>query len=182
MATGRPIEYNPKIIDKANEYLEFCIDEQYDWTKTNGDKSVSYEHRIIVRLPSIEGLARYLGVARSTVYKWKEEYPEFSDILEEILSEQADRLISNGLSGDYNPTISKLILTKHGYSDKQEITGADGKDLMPTPILASFNVQAHDGDEENLEAQAENTRDTGRDISQQDNLDTPIIDQLSTER
>ena len=179
----RPVEYNSSILDKANEYLETCIDERYDWTKSDGAQSTSYEHRILVRLPSIEGLARYLSVARSTVYKWKEEYPEFSDILEEILAEQAERLISNGLSGDYNPTISKLILTKHGYSDKQEITGADGKDLMPTPILAPLNaLQFNDGDDENISPQETNQGDSGRDISQQDNLDSADSDTSRTER
>ena len=40
-------------------------------------------------------------------------------------------LVEGGVSGSYNPMISKLILTKHGYADKQEVTGADGKDLIP---------------------------------------------------
>ena len=75
-------------------------------------------------LPSIEGLARYLEVSRDTLYEWEKQYPEFSDILEAVRAEQADRLINNGLSGDYNPTITKLMLSKHGYSDKTDITTA----------------------------------------------------------
>lgn len=149
MSAGRPTEYNEKVLEKAREYLALCVDEQYDWTKTVG-ASTSYEYKIKVKLPSIEGLAKYLGIARSTVYEWKEIYSDFSDILEEILAEQAERLINNGLSGNYNPTISKLILTKHGYSDKQEtdIT-SDGK---PLPILTAMNVHSHNSDSQDSEA------------------------------
>jgi hypothetical protein len=164
MPAGRPTDYSQEILEKAQEYLVSCIDEEYDWTKTEGDKSTSYEHRIRVKLPSIEGLAKYLGVARSTVYLWEKDYPEFSDILEEILSEQAQRLINNGLSGDYNPTISKLILTKHGYSDKSETDITSGG--KPIPILASMNVSTHNGDQENSQPHEENTSSSGGDISQ----------------
>jgi hypothetical protein len=138
MHTGRPTDYSTKILEKAQEYLNLCVDEEFNWIKSTGDKSTSYEHRIKVNLPSIEGLARYLGVARSTVYEWQKLYDDFSDILEEILAEQAQRLINNGLSGDYNPTISKLILTKHGYSDKSETDVTSGG--KPISILGDPNA------------------------------------------
>ena len=85
-----------------------------------------YKTKLNVKLPSIEGLARYLGVSRDTLYEWAKEHEEFSDILEIVRAEQADRLINNGLAGDYNPTIAKLLLHKHGYSDKTELTGDGG--------------------------------------------------------
>ena len=184
MATaGRPTEYTTEILEKAQEYLDSCVDEEYDWTKTDGDKSTSYEHRIRVNLPSIEGLARYLNIARSTLYLWEKEHQEFSDILGDIKAEQAQRLIKNGLSGDYNSTISKLILTKHGYSDKQEITGANGKDLIPQPILGNLNVlPTDDGDSQDSEALETDTGDSGRNISQQDNLDSPIAGSSRSDR
>ena len=48
--------------------------------------------------------------------------------MESLGAEQEDRLINNGLSGDYTSPISKLLLSKHGYSEKveQEITNPDG--------------------------------------------------------
>jgi len=33
---------------------------------------------------------------------------------------QERKLICNGLMGDFNPAITKMMLTKHGYSDKME--------------------------------------------------------------
>lgn len=81
-----------------------------------------------VNLPTIEGLARFLRVNRDTLYTWAAKHTDSSDILDDLRAEQADKLISNGLSGDYNSTITKLMLTKHGFSDKQDVT-SDGKTI-----------------------------------------------------
>ncbi len=72
-------------------------------------------------IPSVAGLACYTGKRRSTIYDYASKNEEFSDILEGILSLQENRLINGPLASLLNPTIAKLILTKHGYSDKQEI-------------------------------------------------------------
>jgi len=58
-------------------------------------------------------------------------YQEFSDILKELDADQEIKLLNSGLTGDFNSTITKLILTKHGYSDKtqQELSGPNGGDL-----------------------------------------------------
>ena len=77
-------------------------------------------------IPSVVGLARYLDVSRSTLYLWGDDHDEFSDILDSIKDEQHEILVSSGLTGDFNPTMAKLMLTKHGYSDKQELTGNEG--------------------------------------------------------
>ena len=124
--TWRPIEYTEKHLILAKEYLEQCKDEDRVRIKTEWDKSTSYDFWVIVKLPSIEGLARYLQrnwlhVARSTIYEWRDKFEEFSDILEQILSEQAERLINRGMNSDYNSTIAKLLMWKHWYTDKTEI-------------------------------------------------------------
>lgn len=100
---------------KAQEYLANSHD-VYD-EKT---------HDVNVDLPTFEGLAIHLGVHRDTLYDWETKYAEFSDILERLKQFQAKSLINKGLSGKYNPTIAKLILSKHGYADKQEIDHTSG--------------------------------------------------------
>jgi len=114
--TGRHREYTQAHYDEAKKYLESCKD------------SYTEKDKLRVKLPSIEWLARHLQkawlhVARSTIYLWKddEKCDPFSDILEEILSEQADRLINSSISWEYNSNISKLLMGKHWYSEKQEI-------------------------------------------------------------
>lgn len=71
-------------------------------------------------MPQMAQLAYQLGCARSSLYVWAKEHEEFSDILERLMALQEFTLISNGLNSNYNSTITKLILTKHGYNDKVE--------------------------------------------------------------
>lgn len=116
MAGGRPTEYDADKVGKAvGRYISDCKEKYY--------------------LPTVEGLAVELCVARSTLYAWSDPksefyHEEFSDILEQLKSVQASMLIQNGLKNDYNATITKLMLTKHGYVDKQEIAGPDGTNLF----------------------------------------------------
>lgn len=86
-------------------------------------------------VPSVAGLACYLDIAKSTVYKYKEEDEQFSDTLSRIESLQERLLLKGGLLGDFNPTITKLMMSNHGYSDKAQIdnVSSDGS-MKPTVI------------------------------------------------
>lgn len=99
---GRPTLYNEGMINKAEKYQKDHLEE--------GD-----------HVPSIEGLALFLGVQKKTLYNWADEHEEFLHTLEKVKLRQAKMLINGGLIGDYNSTITKLMLHNHGYSDKQEI-------------------------------------------------------------
>jgi len=101
---GRPSEYGPEVLKKAKAYLNG------GW-KGEGDV-----------VPIIEGLALSIGVCRDTVYQWAKdpEKKEFSDIFKAVQAKQARLLASNGLTGVFNPTITKLFLSKHGYIEKTE--------------------------------------------------------------
>ncbi|MFD4554424.1 terminase small subunit [Streptomyces sp. NPDC058469] len=136
MPGGRPTNYSSEMVDLAAKYLKGCKDsyklvsgtqttderiEEKDGEKVTTVRTSSRKARELhVKLPSIEGLALYLHIRRSTVYDWQKAHSEFSDIVEEILTTQAERLLNGGASGRYNHSISKLILTKHGYVDKVE--------------------------------------------------------------
>jgi hypothetical protein len=128
MTLGRPSEYNETFVTKAIEYLALCTDKEVE--KGSTDRPI---YSIKVKLPTIEGLAVFLGINKTTVYEWEKKYPEFSNVIERLRGEQADRLVNNGLSGDYNPTIAKVLLTKHGYREGLDQTTND-KDI-PVPIL-----------------------------------------------
>ncbi len=113
MAGGRPTKYNQQIIDDSLDYLNNY--EQY------GDA-----------IPSIAGLSDHINIDRSTLYDWskQEQKEEFSAILANILIRQEKVLINKGLTSEFNSNIVKLALGKHGYSDKAELTGAEGKPLF----------------------------------------------------
>lgn len=121
---ARPTDYNAQIIQKAKDYLASCEDEEEQEIAGESKKGTEfYRTKLRVHLPTIEGLALYIGVARDTIYEWEgqEGKEQFSDIIASLRQMQADRLISKGLSGDYNSTIAKVLLSKHGYHDKQEV-------------------------------------------------------------
>lgn len=79
-------------------------------------------------VPSIAGLACFLGVHKGQLYSWSTQNQEFHDMLEAIKGAQEKLLINGGLLGDFNATITKLMLSKHGYSEKVENnhTSSDG--------------------------------------------------------
>lgn len=124
---SRPTKFGDDILDSAYAYLENF--------KTYGV------------VPSTARLARILGVARSQLYVWKEQHEEFQDILEAIQAEQEALLIDSGLTGEFVSPITKLLLTKHGYSDKieQDMTSSDGS-LKPT-VIELVGVTVDDQDE-----------------------------------
>ena len=99
--TGRPTKYSQEILDIAFDYLENF--------EQHGDA-----------VPSQGGLSSELGIARSTLKKWGKESgkEEFSAILEKIRTKQERVLLNKGLLGEFNSNIVKLMLGKHGYSEK----------------------------------------------------------------
>jgi hypothetical protein len=103
MPGGRPTDYTPELLAKAEEYL-----------------STHQELGDVV--PQIAGLAVHIGVSRETVYAWERdtEKPEFSDIVERVRANQERGLVNGGLRGDLNASITKLALVKHGYQDSQK--------------------------------------------------------------
>lgn len=119
---GAPTKLTPKTIEKAKGYLEQCEDKTH-FTDKGG---VSYTD---VRLPSMAGLAKHIGVHKDTIYSWCKEEAELYDkelvqqisvIVKEINTEQEIRLLNGGLGGIYTPKIAGMIMSKHGYSEKTE--------------------------------------------------------------
>lgn len=108
--TGRPTSYTEEVLEKAWEYIEIHNE------KRAVDELDEY-------FPSIVGLALYLQVSKSTVYDWakSEGKEEFSYIVNAINAQQEKSLTQNGVAGAYNPIITKLLLSKHGYAEKQEV-------------------------------------------------------------
>ena len=118
MPAGRPTKQTPEIIEAAKSYLE------------------NYEAAGNV-FPSVAGLAVAIKVNRSTLYAWsREEGSEFSHILADILDKQECVLWDKGMTGEFNSALTKLALGKHGYSDKNEITGNEGG-----PVETKWSVE-----------------------------------------
>lgn len=116
---ARPTLYTKKLVKEAWKYVNG------GWQEA-GDP-----------VPSVAGLACEIGVRRETCHAWaKDENKEFSNILAEIAAIQERSLLRGGLHGDFNPSITKMMMTKHGYSDRveQDHTSSDGS-MRPTTVI-----------------------------------------------
>jgi len=78
------------------------------------------------KVPSISGLAKYIGFNRHTLYNWAKTRKEVAKILEDIQTFQEVELIDKGLGNEFNPAITKMLLARHGYADKVETDVTSG--------------------------------------------------------
>lgn len=136
---GRPTEYKESFVADAAKYLEQCEDEETEFHKTRGEKSDSYDRILTVKLPTIEGFAIYLGASVKSLYTWSEQHPDFLQALEDIKDAQKERLLAKGLSGEYNPTIAKLILSSnHGMKEKTETELSNPDGNLKTIVINKY--------------------------------------------
>ena len=119
---ARPTKLTKAIITKAKEY-------EQDWRLIDGSP-----------VPTKEGMALHLDVARSTLYVWIEDDTPLGRSFQTSLSGQwlkGRTLIAHSLDGTFNSTISKMMLSKHDYVEKQQTdVTSDGKALAP--VLVKF--------------------------------------------
>ena len=108
---GRLTKYSPEMLAKAEVYLD-------TWEEI-GDV-----------IPMLCGLACYLSVDKSTIEKWEkdDDKQEFSCVCARVRAMQEKVLINKGLSRASEASLSKLLLMKHGYSDRQDfdLSSRDG--------------------------------------------------------
>jgi hypothetical protein len=132
---GRPTGYRPEMNQKVDEYLKLCKDEYFQLTKSTGGNSDTFENKLRSRLPNMARLSLFLGVPERTLYDWADRHEEFSQSLGKVKKEQEARLLEMGVSGEYNSTIAKLILSSnHGYKERSDHTSDD----KPIPILGDM--------------------------------------------
>lgn len=124
---GRPTLYDESMLERAKEYILFF--------QTAGKEDIENHTEVI---PTMSGLAMFLGVSKRVLYLWRDANQDFMHTLEGLQDTQETLLLNNGLRGRFNPQISKLALANHGYSDKPVI---DEKDEQATPVQIVVNVQ-----------------------------------------
>jgi hypothetical protein len=101
---GRPSDYSEEKLEKAKDYV--------------------INHEIYGDVvPTAVGLAEHLDQHLDTLYEWAkyEDRKEFSDTLRRVQQKQHSKLVNGGLSGVLNQTITKLMLSNHGYSEKSTV-------------------------------------------------------------
>lgn len=154
---ARPTKLTPELIEKAKTYLPACRD-VVQYTDKGALTFVNVE------LPTIVGLALYLGINKDTVNEWckdtvsdfdgvgeKEDgtmialtnlRQEFSVLVKDILYEQEKRLLNNGLGGLYNPKLASLVLGRYGYVEKTETDVTSKGEQITSTILPEVIAEA----------------------------------------
>lgn len=133
MRTGRPSKYKPEYVEAVGKYLETCGSEKK-------------------KLPTVAGLAVYLGVWVDKIYRWSEKHPDFRKSVKEMMAVQAQQLQDDTLYNGANALIGRLLLShNHGMSETQK-TDITSKGEKIIPILANVSSnnshQETDGSEE----------------------------------
>lgn len=143
---GRPPKYNPKYQTEeyVNGFISYCrVNSEPEVIMPDlPDEGMMVKPIIKKRLmlPTIERFAKYIGVHFDTLYDWAKVHKKFSESLSRIKEEQKEWLFDNGLLGEYNPVIAKLILSSnHGMSDKvdQKTTIEDKNGVLRSLFNAS---------------------------------------------
>jgi hypothetical protein len=114
-AGGRPTEYQEDTPEKVEAYIQSCGREQTE-------------------LPTLEGLAIYLGVHTDTIQEWQKVHPEFSVSVKGILERQKNQLVNDGMYGgkEVNSTMAIFLLKcNHGMieTERKLLGNLDGSNL-----------------------------------------------------
>ena len=106
---GRPVEFTDEMQETAWAYI---------------DNFKDYDHAF----PSVVGLCSVINRSRRTIYEWADrDDNQFSHILEAIKEKQELVILNKSIENEFNANISKLVLGKHGYHDRQEVDVNDNR-------------------------------------------------------
>jgi len=96
--------------------------------------------------------ASYVNVSEDTILRWKKEDSAFTDQIEFLGGEWIRRNVKEVKSREW---LLERLFRQH-FSERKEITGADGQDLIPKPIAPIDNVSGNNSIPKDKEPQIEN--------------------------
>lgn len=105
--------------------------------KSTEDKKGAFVKAFAQSRGIIAPACKAVSINRTTYYDWMERDPAFAEEVEAIRQEQIDTVESallNKIEGGDTTAVIFYLKTKgkeRGYSERTELTGKDGKDLIP---------------------------------------------------
>jgi hypothetical protein len=122
------------------------------------DKKKDMLHALEASLNNITKAAEKIGITRQTHYNWMAADPEYKKAAESIDDVKLDfveeKLKDRIMDGDTTAIIFYLKTKgkKRGYIERQELTGADGKDLntYTVEVINKINESYKDSDKQGL--------------------------------
>lgn len=150
--TGRPLKYKPaELLEKFKEYIQWLQDNRVEAESTfigmrgrekdTEDKSTTVRKQKLYRPATIAGFLVHLGASERW---WKEldegrNGKEFSKVKSYIKEYCENNQIDGASIGIFNGNIISRLL---GLADKNEVTGKDGKDLIPPNEMTREEILA----------------------------------------
>ena len=125
MPVGRPTKYTPEMLEKAKDYFtrwEPYYETPVDKQAKDGSITTTMK-RCANGAPNPGRLADHLGINRSTVYAWQDQYPEFSNIIKRGIKECFTiGMHENGLTGEWSTAMTIWLSKQYlGMKDKSEV-------------------------------------------------------------
>ena len=125
------------------------------WTKKRamqlGEDLIAWQKKDAINIFWEEFLVMERDLHPNKIAYLSKKYSSFCDLIVKAAKIQEVKLTKYGSADKLNAAITKFVLiNKHGWRDKQELTGADGKDLN-TSILIEFIDSADKVDKDESE-------------------------------
>jgi hypothetical protein len=133
---GKPKKYQPnEILQKALEYAKWCEENPLYELKVFGTGVKIQVPKM--RAMTIAGFCLFCNMDKSTWYEY-EGQKDYSAVIARV----RDLLYSQKFEGAAAEFLNAIIIARElGLSDKQELTGKGGKDLIPARTLTKEEAQ-----------------------------------------
>jgi hypothetical protein len=134
---GRPTDYKSEYCEALIKWFEVEPNREVEIPHLKDGEVAWTDYKIMANpLPKFHEFAKSIGVVHSTLLEWCDKQIEFSKTYTRAKELQKYFLIENGLNGCYNANFA-IFVSKNitDMRDRQELTGADGKDLIPARTL-----------------------------------------------
>ena len=116
-------KYKPEYCEKMLEYFSQPPTRVEYWRRYDKEGNILEEKPMVVpnEYPTFESFAASIGVTTRTLLNWCEENHRFSHYYARARELQKGKLITNTLSGFYNPQFAKFeAINNHGMTEKTQ--------------------------------------------------------------
>lgn len=144
------------------------------------DKKID-EFFAIEPVPTISGLAVHLDTSRRVLCEYGERQ-EYSNSIKRALQKCESYVEKGALTNKLNATFSIFNLkNNYGWKDKteSEVSGPNGKDLFPQPILNALPTD--NSDKQNYSSSEKNQGGARGNVSVEDDIDSALPDSQGAE-
>jgi hypothetical protein len=116
--TGRPTDYYPELCQEIINFFDRPLYEEKEVMVIERGRQVIKKVQAPCQLPTIERFALNMNLHKSTLYRWAEKHPEFSDALNTAKQAQQEILNQHALTGMYKEGYSKFVAVN--FTDMKE--------------------------------------------------------------